>query len=231
MKKTKVYDLPTRVFHWLFAGLFLTAIFIAKVLDDDSPVYPYHMMAGLMLGGIVMLRLIWAVMGTRYAKFTSFDLRPSHLIRYFSHLFRRAGPSPLGHNPASSWSALIMMFLALGLAVSGILMTTGGDKESLEEVHELFGNIFLLVVIAHIGGIVLHSLSHGDSIALSMINGNKASVPGGIGIQKTYASVALIFIALVASFGFYLARNFDTQSQTLSLLGTTLQLGEVEDEH
>ena len=65
MKKTKVYDLPTRLFHWLFAGLFLSAFLIAKVIDDDSPSYSYHMLLGVILGMIVFLRIIWGFVGSK----------------------------------------------------------------------------------------------------------------------------------------------------------------------
>ena len=47
MKKISVYDLPTRFFHWLFASLFIAAFAIAKTVDDESPLFSYHMLAGL----------------------------------------------------------------------------------------------------------------------------------------------------------------------------------------
>lgn len=49
MKRELVYDLPTRIFHWMFAVLFLTAFVITKTVDDESAVFSYHMLAGLVL--------------------------------------------------------------------------------------------------------------------------------------------------------------------------------------
>ncbi len=49
MKKDLVYDLPTRLFHWLFAGLFLTGFVITKVIDNESSWFDYHSLAGLTL--------------------------------------------------------------------------------------------------------------------------------------------------------------------------------------
>ena len=63
MSTVRVYDLPTRVFHWSFAGLFATAYAIANLVDDDSARFAWHMLAGVMLGVAVLLRLAWGMVG------------------------------------------------------------------------------------------------------------------------------------------------------------------------
>lgn len=228
MKKTKVYDLPTRLFHWLFAGLFLSAFFIAKVIDDDSPSYSYHMLLGLILGMIVVLRIIWGFVGSKYARFSSFALKPNYLIHYFKQLMSGKTARTLGHNPASSWAALIMMALAIGLGLTGYLMTSGVNKEVFEDIHELLANTFIIVAIAHVAGVILHSVRHKDWIALSMISGKKQTIEGQHGIERSHPGVALLFLMLIGAFVFHLTRNYDAQSQMLHLLGSTLQLGEAE---
>ena len=66
MSTVRVYDLPTRVFHWSFAGLFATAYAIANLVDDDSARFAWHMLAGLLMGVAVLLRVAWGMVGTRY---------------------------------------------------------------------------------------------------------------------------------------------------------------------
>lgn len=229
MKKTKVYDLPTRLFHWLFAGLFLSALLIAKVIDDDSPSYSYHMLLGLILGMVVFLRIIWGFIGSKYARFSSFALKPNHLIQYFKQLISGKTARTLGHNPASSWAALIMMALAIGLGLTGYLMTSGVNKEVFEDIHELLANTFTIVAIAHVAGIILHSVRHKDWIALSMISGKKQTIEGQHGIERSHRGVALLFLILIGVFVFHLTRNYDAQSQKLHLFGSALQLGESEN--
>ena len=58
MPKKLIYDLPTRLFHWVFAILFVGAFLIAKNADDENSLFFYHMLAGIMLGGLVVLRLL-----------------------------------------------------------------------------------------------------------------------------------------------------------------------------
>lgn len=227
MRNQLVYDIPTRLFHWLFAGLFIAAFLIAKTIDDESPLFSYHMLAGFLLGFIVLLRVIWGFVGTRHARFASFALHPKELLAYFTGLFSGDRRKWAGHNPASSWAALAMLGLALGLGVTGYLMTTG-QKKAFEDVHELLANGFLVVVLMHIAGIILHTLRHRDGIGMAMIDGAKSEISPMETISSSRPLVALVFLGLVATFATHLAGNFDREKQTLNFFGTTLELGENE---
>ncbi len=228
MERELVYDLPTRVFHWCFAGLFAAAFTIAQTIDDDSVVFTWHMLAGLTAGFLVLLRIVWGFTGTRHARFADFVLSPAELVRYFRAILGGAKRRWAGHNPASSWAALAMMTLALGLGTTGWFMASG-DKETFEDIHELFANAFLIVVVLHVTGIVLHKLRHGEMLALSMLDGRKAAVPAGEAIASGRNIAGAMFLALVAGFGLVLWNNFDPGERALQLFGTTLQLGEAED--
>jgi cytochrome b len=225
MKKQLIYDLPTRIFHWLFAGLFVTAFFIAKTIDDDSPAYSYHMLAGLLLSFTVVMRLVWGFIGTKYARFSSFALHPMDLIHYLNGIVRGEKRRWAGHNPASSWATIAMLILALGLALTGSLMANG-QKESLEEIHELLANGFLMIVLLHVAGVVLHALRHRDGITFVMMDGQKTELDTKDSVSSSRPLTALLFVALVASFSIYLLKNYDAQNQSLQFFGSTLQLGE-----
>ena len=229
-EKTKVYDWPTRLFHWSFAGLFVGAFLIAKTVDDEAAAYPYHMLLGLVLALTVVLRIIWGFIGTKYARFSSFALRPTQLLQYFRALLLGRTERKLGHNPASSWAALVMMALALGLAVTGYLMTTGDNKELLEEVHELFANAFLVVAIAHVAGVLLHMIRHRDGIAMSMIHGAKTPISGETGIARSRVRAGFVFIGILVLFALNLSSDYDADKRSLKLFGSTLQLGEIHEE-
>lgn len=230
MRKQLIYDIPTRVLHWILAGFFVTAFLIANTIDDESPAFSYHMLAGLLLGFTVLLRIIWGFVGTTHARFTSFALHPGDLIAYFSGILSGDKRKWAGHNPASSWAAIMMFGLALSLGATGYLMSTG-QKETFEDVHELLANAFLAVVLMHIAGVVLHSLRHRDKIGLAMMDGKKSDVLPAETISKSRPLVALLFVVLIGSFAAHLANNFDGQNQTLNLFGTTLQLGEQEGDN
>lgn len=225
-RSTLVYDLPTRLFHVLFAGLFVTAFTIANVAED-SPAFPYHMLAGALLATLVILRLIWGVAGTRYARFSSFELNPARLIEYFRAMFGSGTRTWTGHNPASSWAALIMIGLAAGLAITGVLMVNG--NEQVEDVHELLANSFLVVAVLHVAGVIVHQLRHRDAFAFSMVDGRKQA-PEAEGIAGARPVAGLAIVAVVAALGIYLLRGFEPATGALQSFGSTFQLSESEGE-
>ncbi len=229
MRHQLVYDLPTRLFHWLFAGLFIAAFAIAKTVDDETILFSFHSIAGLTLGFLVVLRVIWGVFGTKHAKFSGFALNPKDLALYFSGILSGEKKRWAGHNPASSWAALTMMGFAAGLAITGYLMTSGINKEDYEDIHEIFANGFIIVVILHVTGIILHSLRYKEMIAMSMVDGKKSDVALDDVVDSPKNALGILLIGLVFAFGIQLVSNFDTKSGTLNFFGTALQIGEAPE--
>lgn len=225
-----VYDLPTRLFHFSFGALFITAFGIGKFVDDENPIYAYHMLAGLTLGLAVVLRLIWGWVGTKHARFSSFALKPSDLIGYFTGILKGDKRKWAGHNPASSWVALLMFAMGLGLVFSGYNMVSGGNRDEIKEIHEIFGSVFAILVLAHVAGIFLHTLRHREIIGLSMVTGKKSDVPDHEQIESARVPFALMFVVILALFGSYLAGNYDAAKSELVLFGKKLVLLEKENE-
>lgn len=228
MRQILVYDLPTRLFHWLFAGFFITAFAIANLVDDESARFSLHMLAGLGMVFVVALRLVWSFVGTRHARLTDLALNPAQLLGYFKGMFSAGGKRWLGHNPASSWAAVAMVGLALGLGTTGYLMATGGENDALKEVHELMANAFLVVVLLHLGGVLVHVLRHRDHLQTAMVTGKKPTVATDEPAVRTRPLAGLAFLALTGLFMTYTLQHYDAQARTLDLFGSSLQLGENE---
>ena len=237
MRRPLVYDLPTRVFHWLFAGFFIVAFAISNLVDDDSARFALHMLAGLGMVFVVILRLVWSLVGTRHARLADLVLSPVQLVAYFRGMFGKRMPSSStpsssmlsgGHNPASSWAAVAMVGLALGLGATGWLMATGGENDAIKEVHELMANAFLVVVLLHLAGVAVHVLRHRDHLQASMVTGRK-QLPGSDQAPVRAMPIAgFAFVVFTGLFMGYLQQHYDAQARTLDLFGTTMQLGENE---
>jgi cytochrome b len=188
------------------------------------------MIAGMTLSFLVVLRIIWGVVGTKHAKFSGFALRPADLLSYMSGIFSGSKRRWAGHNPASSWAAMIMMILALSLGMTGFRMATGPENHDIKEIHEVLATLFMVVAVTHVIGIVVHTIRHKEIIGLSMIGGKKDNLASGqtIGDQKTL--IGIIGLLLVLAWGANLLAKFDPATRSLNLFGIHLQLGENEEE-
>jgi cytochrome b len=190
-----VWDAPTRVFHWLlattFAGAFLTG--------DSERWRDIHLLLGYSFAGLIAFRLVWGLVGTRYARFRSFLFRPSEVLAYARSLLGRSPRHYLGHNPLGG----IVIFLLLGLGIATAMSgwahyaELGGDW--LEELHEAAAFAMLGVVCVHIAGAVVSSLLHRENLVRAMITGCKRG-EAGAGIRRSHAWLGLLVAAAVGAF-------------------------------
>lgn len=226
MNTARVYDLPTRLFHWCFAALFVVAYGIANLVDDESTRFAWHMLAGLALGVAVILRLVWGVVGTDHARWSDLVLDPRQLAGYLKGVVAGGGRRWIGHNPASSWAALAMIGLALALGGSGVAMATGVAPEWVEDAHELMANAFLAVVLLHLAGLAVHVLRHRDALPMSMLSGRKRDLPAGTRDVPRRGLAAALALVLLAVASMQLVRQYEPARGTLDMFGIRLVMGE-----
>jgi cytochrome b len=192
-QKILVWDLPTRVFHWLlaasFAGAFLTA--------ESERLRSVHVGLGYTVLGLLAFRLLWGLVGTRYARFSSFAFGPRRVLSYIKSVLTFSPQHYVGHNPAGSWAIYAMFALALLTGISGYATYNDIGGEWLEEAHEAAANAFLGVVILHIAGVIVSSLIHRENLARAMLDGYKSG-PAGAGIRYRHRAIA---VALIAALG------------------------------
>lgn len=228
MRRLLVWDLPVRLFHALLGLTFLAAFTIANVVDDDSALFSAHMLLGLVMAFMVVLRLVWGFVGTPHARFGDFLYGPRAVLTYLRGALRGRHVRHAGHNPGSSVAIILMLLLVLGLAATGIMMSRGDD--SLEDLHGVLAYALLTVVIVHIAGVLVHTILQRDNITRSMIDGRKQIEPAQA-ITSARPIVGIVFLLLTGLWSWGLATGFDptTRRLILPLTGQTLQLGEVED--
>jgi cytochrome b len=230
MRSKLVYDLPTRIFHVTFFSLFLVAYWIAKNLDQDSIRFPLHMLLGFALLGLLMFRLLWGIVGSRTARFSSFMWSLPALREYLRNLLRSTDRGPAGHNPASSWMAVSVMSLTLGMVFSGLAMVQGWNAELMEEVHEICSKAWLVLAVLHVAGVGWHMLRKRDAIALSMVDGYKVESTEGEAIPDARKLAALGLLIWMGLVGTLLVTGYDSSTRTLKLGSWSLPLAEVPED-
>ena len=224
MTRITIWDYPVRVFHWAFAICFFAAMGLAMLASEHSQLFDYHMLLGVTIVPIVLLRILWGFIGTKHARFLSFPLQPRKLFNYLFSVVTRKGPRFVGHNPAASYAAIAMLAISLGIVATGFLMQTG---EFFEEVHEALAYLMLAVVVVHVLGVVLHVLRHKENIILSMFNGTKEGEESDA-ISSSRPLIAFILVLLIAGWAVTLVRGYHHQTHQLKLpaIGRIIQLGE-----
>lgn len=191
-----VWDLPTRVFHWLMALCFAGAY----ATSESETWRLLHVTLGYTMAGLVAFRVVWGLVGTRHARFASFVQGPSAAARYLHSLIRRQPEHHTGHNPAGALAIVALLGLAAAIAASGWATYNEILGEWVAELHEVVANGMLLLVGVHIAAVVVSSWLHKENLARAMLTGRKKG-PADQGIRHTWAPVAGLI--LVAMLGFW----------------------------
>ncbi len=196
MKKILVWDIPTRIGHWL-----LVTAFILSFLTGDSEGWRLvHVAAGYAVAGIIAFRIFWGVAGTRYARFTSFLFSPRAVFTYLGELLKGKPSHWVGHNPAGSYSIYILILLGLATTASGFAVYAEIGGEWLEDVHDILSYTMLGMVAFHVLGVIVSSRAHHENLARSMFTGYKqGKSEEAIASSKSRWVVVPIVSALLAS--------------------------------
>lgn len=117
MKKVRVWDLPLRLFHWVLALLLVAAVVTQNIGGNAME---WHFRIGYAVLTLIAFRILWGVLGPRYARFSSFIYGPSSILGYVRGKERGTQATRLGHNPLGGLSVLAMLGVVLIQAVSGL---------------------------------------------------------------------------------------------------------------
>jgi len=217
----RTWDLPTRLFHWTLAGLFVGAFTVGSLADEHSPTFAIHMLLGLILVAAIAFRLVWGLVGSRHARFRSFLYSPAALAGYLKDALARRDRRYPGHNPGSSWAIYLMVLLPVALVTTGILAQP--RNELLGDVHGVLGKVMLAAVIAHLAGLAFHTWRHRENIALSMITGKRAGDPAQA-IDSWHPAAAVVFVVLVAGWAAMVLRGHDPVAKVVRVAGVGLTI-------
>jgi len=197
----KVWDPLVRVAHWFLVAGF----FISFMVGDDF--MWLHRWAGYLTLAVVALRIPWGIVGTRYARFTSFVCRPRTVIAYLKDVAAFRPKRYLGHNPAGGAMIIAMLLVVPLLSLTGMAayavkdsagplsgyLVGGGAPlwlEALALPHSLLANLAMALVVAHIAGVLIASLQHRENLVRSMFSGRKSALPEPI-VARGSASLPL----------------------------------------
>ena len=168
-----VWDMPVRVFHWLlvicFAGAWLTS--------ESERLAMIHYAFGYTACLLVLIRLVWGLIGTRYARFSQFLKSPKAVIEHFMAMLRGHPHHDVGHNPAGGLVMFGLMLLILLIGLTGYLSVKEFLGNFVSEAHEAVASLVLGLVIVHIIAAIAMSVIERQNLVRSMVNGKKLGMP------------------------------------------------------
>ena len=191
----RVWDPMVRAFHWSLVA----TVALAWLSADE--VQPVHEVAGYVVAGLIAFRLVWGMIGGRYARFSQFVKGPGSTLTYLRTMLRGAERRHIGQNPAGAAMIVALLLSLSGTALTGWLSADPArvamlpdmprivtpawaddgreeEEETLEDLHEVLANLSLFLVALHVGGVLLSSLRHRENLVHAMVTGRKRA-PGG----------------------------------------------------
>lgn len=203
-RMVRVWDPLVRWGHWVLVALF-TVAFLSGEGDGAAAL---HRWAGYGIGGVLVLRVLWGVIGTRHARFYDFMYSPATGLAYLADLARGRARRYLGHSPAGAFMVFALLILLAATVTTGIMVDSGpgdvssvsqhvsltvpayadeegsspanglrsGEQEAestLGELHETLANLTLGLILIHILGVGVASISHRENLVRAMITGKK----------------------------------------------------------
>ena len=207
-QKVKVWDLPTRLFHWL---LVLSVGFMWYSAQAGGGMLVWHLRCGLLVAGLIVFRLCWGLWGSDTARFSQFVRGPSSIRRYLQgSLTENEQP---GHNPLGALMVIALIAAVLLQATTGLFaadentFTDSGylnhlvssDTGSLmRKIHVNFFNLLAALAGLHIVTVLAYKFLKKKDLIRPMISGYK-HIEGQTVVLKFASSAKLISALAVAA--------------------------------
>ncbi|HVZ08581.1 cytochrome b/b6 domain-containing protein [Rhodopila sp.] len=206
MRPITVWDLPTRLFHWILVVLIGLAWWTERSNHMD-----WHMLVGYAVLALLIFRVIWGFVGSDTARFSGFVRSPLAALRHLSRLARREPDTEVGHNAAGGWMVLLMLALigvqaGTGLFANDDIMTEGplmhlvGKDRSdwLTHIHGLNFTLIQAVVVLHVLAILVYLVLKRQNLLRPMITGTKA-MPAGMAPPRLRSPLLALATLVVAA--------------------------------
>lgn len=221
MQKSYIWSLPTRVFHLLLAFFILLSF-----LTDDDKLLNYHAIVGYSILILLLFRVCWGFIGPKYSLFKDFPANKNEAKEFLKNIFDDK-QKYIGHNPLASYVMIGMLVVAFIAIVTGVL-TYGiqegkgvlsflnnsffRDMKLFKEIHEFFANLLIVLIVAHLAGVVVDRLLHKKHETLnSIVTGYKVTtVDESIKLtflQKIFAALMFIVFVYFLIYNFYEPKN------------------------
>ena len=196
-----VWDFPVRAFHCL-----LVISFVGAWLSSEGETWQMlHYAFGYSAVVLILFRVVWGLIGTKYARFGEFIKGPSETMNHIKSIFSGNMDLGPGHNPVGALVMISLMILILLIDLTGYWTIKEYLGEYMSGPHEAISNLALGFVVIHVAAAIIMSYMQKENLVKSMITGKKEGLPGQA-IQSPQYITGLI-LTLAWGYCFYMVFN------------------------
>jgi cytochrome b len=201
--KQRVWDLPTRLFHWSLVLLVGLSWWTAETGRDAL-----HLWFGYGVLFLILFRILWGFLGSSTARFSAFVRGPGAVVEYFRNRFRwpLAGHAPLGALSVIALLVLLSVQVGTGLFAVDEDGLFGGPfahlvsvaaSDNVTDLHEEVFDWLLILIGLHVAAILVYRLALGRNLLGPMITG-RADLPRGMEPMRPATPLVAIVCTVLA---------------------------------
>ncbi len=230
MKKNKtfVWSFIGRLSHWILVISFLTC-FITSFYEE---LLTLHISLGIIVFSMLLMKIVWGIIGPKYARWSDFNFSLSSLKLYFIIKVKdRYREIEAGHNPASSWFAFLLTWFGILCCISGFVLY--GIQEGnglfsfmnetyfylmnlLENIHVILVYVIIVIIVLHISGVMIEQFYHKTNMVMAMVTGFKNAKGKDIkttSFMNLLGGMYILATCLLAFYSYNVDNNIFTKSK------------------
>lgn len=200
-----LWDIPTRLCHWLIAACVPLAW-----LSAETQNYELHQWLGYTMIVLVTSRIIWGFVGSPHSRFADFLVGPRRLVAYL----RGGAAKSAGHNPAGAWSVIALLLLLLLQAISGLFNSDdiffNGPlyhaasvelRDNMGWIHDIAFYALLALIGLHVVAVLYHQYRHKEPLVQAMVKGRAAGRHGRRAPVSAWRAVLTVLLVALGLWG------------------------------
>jgi cytochrome b len=208
-QRIRVWDLPTRIFHWALAALVVFSFTTGRIGGDWMA---WHLKSGYAILTLVLFRIAWGFVGSDSARFARFLRGPRSAVAYARDLFAGRHPVVAGHNPLGGWMVAAMLLAIALQAATGLfsddeiatqgplaVKVSNGTVSRMSAIHSWWEWAIVALVVLHVAAIAAYRWKWNVRLVAPMLHGWMEAAAGVAAPRLRPAWLALVLLAASAA--------------------------------
>lgn len=210
LRAVRIWDLPTRLFHWLLVVLFAFSYVSGDIGGD---MLRWHFLSGYAIMTLLLYRIVWGFVGSRTARFSDFIKGPGIVLHHIREVLSPVRSNDVGHNPLGGLMILALLALLLVQVITGLfsqdrnlnfgplaLLVSDSTSHFLKEIHETTVNILLVLIGIHVAAVLFYLVFKRENLVVAMFSGEKKlNLPPGADPKQSSPVLALLVLIACAA--------------------------------